>query len=276
MGWNICRAVAARHDLTVLCSPGVPGWEPDVYRKEIERWTSDHGPVPGLTIEYVDAPLWSWLWQREREVFRRTLYYSGYAAWQRAAYRVARDLHRRRPFDVVHHLNMTGYREPGYLWKLPAPFVWGPVDGAANVPRAFFRLMGPADRLFYGLRTAANEWQKRASRRPRAAAQKAKRVWVVGEANRRMACDLWGLDPSRVVPLLESGTSPRPGARPKERDVTQPLRLVWSGVHVGRKALPILLHALARLEPQADRVEVTVLGEGPETPRWRALATIVR
>ena len=113
MGWNICLALAARHDLTVLCSPGVPGWEPDIYRKEIEAWEAEHGPVPGLTIEYVDAPCWSWLWQREREVFRRTLYYSGYAAWQRAAYRVARELHRQRPFDLVHHLNMTGYREPG-------------------------------------------------------------------------------------------------------------------------------------------------------------------
>jgi hypothetical protein len=26
-------------------------------------------------------------------------------------------------------LNMIGYREPGYLWKLNVPFVWGPMGG---------------------------------------------------------------------------------------------------------------------------------------------------
>ncbi len=72
---------------------------------------------------------------------RRTLYYTGYAAWQRAAYRAALDLHRDRPFDLAHQLNITGYREPGYLWKLPIPFVWGPVGGAADIPPGFFPIM---------------------------------------------------------------------------------------------------------------------------------------
>jgi glycosyltransferase involved in cell wall biosynthesis len=56
------------------------------------------------------------------------------------------------------------------------------------------------------------------------------------------------------------------------------LRLAWSGQHIGRKALPILLQALAVLRSeqlkldQVPRVEVVVLGEGPETERWKAKA----
>jgi glycosyltransferase involved in cell wall biosynthesis len=46
---------------------------------------------------------------------------------------------------------------------------------------------------------------------------------------------------------------------------------VWSGVHVGRKALPIVLHALARLGDAAP-AELAVLGGGPETGRWKGLA----
>src|SRR5687767_7122074 len=138
MGWNICRRLADYHDVTVLCAEGMPGREHACYREEVDRYVGDHGPVRGLTVHYVDRPAWSNLWQRERELFRRTLYYSGYKAWQRAAYRLGRQLHSARPFDLVHQLNMTGFREPGYLWKLDAPFVWGPIGGAADVPPAFF------------------------------------------------------------------------------------------------------------------------------------------
>ena len=50
-----------------------------------------------------------------------------------------------------------------------------------------------------------------------------------------------------------------------------PLRIVWSGIHTSRKALPILLHALGRIGRIAD-VRVDILGEGPETAKWKALA----
>jgi glycosyltransferase involved in cell wall biosynthesis len=168
----------------------------------------------------------------------------------------------------VHQLNMTGFREPGYLWKLDAPFVWGPIGGAADIPPAFFPLMSRQDRLFYRLRNFLNGVQKRTSCRCRAAARRAARIWAIGEANRRMAADRWGCEAEL---LLESGAVERAGVAPKVRRPGEPLRLVWSGLHIGRKALPVLLHALARLDGE-PRVELAVLGEGPETGRWKALA----
>ena len=44
------------------------------------------------------------------------------------------------------------------------------------------------------------------------------------------------------------------------------MRIVWSGVHERRKALPTILETL----PQADILDVC--GEGPETARWKRLA----
>src|SRR4029079_12213074 len=125
---------------------------------------------------------------------RRTVYYTGYAAWQHAAYRDALALHAHRTFDLVHHLNITGYREPGYLWKLPVPFVWGPVGGAADIPSAYFPLMGWQDRLFYAGRNRMNAIQKRALRRCRGAAMAARHIWAIGEENRRMFAEQWGRD----------------------------------------------------------------------------------
>lgn len=271
LGWNLSRALAAYHDVTVLCAPGAPGRDRNIYREETDAWMAQHGPVPGLTLHYVPHPFWSRLTQRERELYRRTVYYSGYASWQRAAFRAGRALHREHPFDISHHLNMLGFREPGYLWKLPMPFVWGPIAGAANIPAAFFPLMSWRDRVFYGIRNVANEIQKRTARRARAAARAAGRVWVIGDESERMVRGMWNCPAHQ---LLESGTTPRHNGQLRTRRADEALRIVWSGLHIGRKALPILLRALKQLGAKAppEKLEVTVLGAGPETMRWKAEA----
>src|SRR5688572_19929337 len=152
MGWNICTRLARHHDVTVVCSSQVPPGAED-FRGEIRRYLGERGAIPGLSFHFVDPPLASYLLQRETPLLRRTLYYTGYRSWQRAAFRAAAALHAREPFDLVHQLNITGFREPGYLWKLPGvPFVWGPVGGAANVPRPFLSLMSGRERLFYRVR----------------------------------------------------------------------------------------------------------------------------
>jgi glycosyltransferase involved in cell wall biosynthesis len=260
VGWQICSRLAKHHDITVLCSIGVPGTDATCFRDEITA----HGPVPGLTIRFVDPPLLSKLFQRETTLCRRTVYYTGYKAWQRAALQVARDLHREQPFDLIHQLNMTGYREPGYLWKLDAPFVWGPIGGAANYPDGFFDLLGKRDRLFYSVRTLTNRIQSK-STRPRAAAKRASHVWAIS-AEDAVLLKSWGITAER---MLETGSNPRPAAAIRTFDGTRPLRVVWSGRHLGRKALPILLKAAAQLK---DRIEIVVLGDGPETAPWKSMA----
>lgn len=267
LGWNLVSRLAKYHDVTVLCAPEVPGMASQNFRAEIARYECEHGPVAGLTVHFVEPPLLSRLFQRESRIRRRTVYYTGYAAWQRAAYRDALALHERLPFDLVHHLNITGYREPGYLWRMPVPFVWGPVGGAADIPPAFFPLMSWQDRLFYAFRNRMNALQKRTLRRCRAAALAARHVWAIGEENRVLLCNQWGR--RDVENMIESGATVRRGVTPRAFDGTRPLRLAWSGQHIGRKALPILLHAMARANVAA---ELVVLGEGAETTRWKALA----
>ena len=266
VGWGICRALAELHDLTVLTAAGAPGPEHSVFRDEVDAHLARHGPVPGLALHYVPRPrLSAWL-QKERELFRRTAYYAGYKAWQKAALAEAQRLHAGRPFDVVHQLNMTGFREPGYLWRLPGvPFVWGPIGGGANIPPAYFPIMDWTDRAFYTARNVGNEFQKRTAWRCRRAARRAAPLWTVGHQSRDLVERLWGF-PSDV--LLESGAAPRPEAAVRRRDPPAPLKVVWSGLHIGRKALPLLLHAMkAIIDDDRDggrpRVETVVLGGGP-------------
>jgi len=270
VGWNICRHLAAHHDVTVLCSPGEPP-RTRVLRDEISEHVRRCGPVPGLTFCFVEAPPLAYLFQRETLLIRRTLYYVGYWAWQIAAYRAAVRLHRERPFDIAHQLNITGFREPGYLWRLPVPFVWGPLSGAANVPFSFFAMMGWRERLFYTTRNAVNSVQKHISVRCSRAARRAVHIWTVGEEDRLLVEQVWGCEAEQMT---ETGASADPVIRSKHCDTPRPLRVVWSGQHIGKKMLPILLHAFAQLTAaERAKVELVVLGEGPETGRWKALAS---
>lgn len=53
--------------------------------------------------------------------------------WHRKAYSVAKRLHEQKPFDVAHQLGPIGFRNPGFVWKLPCKTYWGPIGGAQYI-----------------------------------------------------------------------------------------------------------------------------------------------
>ena len=64
-------------------------------------------------------------------------FYFFYRLWQIRAY-IYFKFKFKRKFDVVHHLTLTGYREPGLLWMLkPEKFVLGPIGGLNKIPKEF-------------------------------------------------------------------------------------------------------------------------------------------
>ena len=68
-------------------------------------------------------------------------FYRYYRKWQEKTYLIAKKICSREKIDILHQLNMIGFREPGYLWKLAEevnkPFVWGPVDAKDKFPLAY-------------------------------------------------------------------------------------------------------------------------------------------
>lgn len=274
-GWEVATRLARYHDVTVLCSSTVEGED---NREQIETYLRQHGPVRGLRFHYVTPPRLSRWLQRSSGSPLRPLYYVGYAAWQRNAYRAARRLEARIRFDLVHQFNLSGYREPGYLWRLGLPFVWGPIGGASNVPWPYFTTFTARERLFYATRNLVNRLHltmgptSRRCRRAAAVARTRGLIWSIGANDCDMVERHWRTPSQR---MLDSGAMVRAEARLREYDGGRPLRLAWSGVHIGRKALPILLEAMARLKaaPAGAGIELVVLGNGPQTARWQALAS---
>lgn len=57
-------------------------------------------------------------------------FYKYYRQWQNRTLGIAREIIKSNHIDVIHQLNMIGFREPGSLWQIKdIPFVWGPVGG---------------------------------------------------------------------------------------------------------------------------------------------------
>ncbi|MHC4788022.1 MAG: glycosyltransferase family 4 protein, partial [Planctomycetota bacterium] len=172
-------------------------------------------------------------------------------------------------FDVVHQLTMCGFREPGYLWRLGVPFVWGPVGGTQNYPWRLLPRAGLKTMLVEGLRSVANVLQFRLSSRVRRAARRAAPLLTANSEGRRAFRTVHGMD---AVPELDVGVEALVAPPPGGGDADDgPLRLVWNGSLIPRKALHLLIEALALL-PAEHAYGLTVVGSGPLEPRLRRLA----
>ena len=188
-------------------------------------------------------------------------YYPGYRRWQRRALAFARRRHAEAPFDLTHHASLVGYREPGDLWTLDVPFVWGPVGGTQNTPARYLWDGGLRMALGEGLRSALNHVQLRASPRVRRAAAAAAAVLAANEQVRRELSAALGVEP-RV--LLETGIREVRAPRRWADRAPGPLRVVWAGETLHRKGLHLALRALRALRAEGTEAELLVLGDGAD------------
>ena len=226
------------------------------------------GLVPSNVRFYTPAPD-AKLRRLERKPVLFAYNYTAYHQWQRLAYALVRELHAKEQFDVVHQVNVATFREPGYAWQLGIPFLWGPVGGSQNFPVRFLTMLPAVEAFKELLRGVSNRLSLRWKQRVRAAAKSAAMIVAANSTNRRDYERVFG---RRVELLLETGLAAveepdrrRFYARVADQGAGS-LKILWSGEFQSRKALPILLRALAKAELE---FELRVLGDGPMERRWR-------
>jgi glycosyltransferase involved in cell wall biosynthesis len=203
--------------------------------------------------------------------------YLAYHRWQKLAFRLAARLHAEHTFALCHQINVCTFREPGYGWRLEIPFLWGPVGGSQNFPTAFLRGLPPVEAFKEFMRTATN-WLALRKFRVRRAAREATLLLGANSTNQR---DYQRVFHREVGLLLETGLdqvhSPdrakfsEPAGDSRQTGLNSPIRLLWSGEFTTRKALPLVLDALAALGPGVP-FELRILGKGPLEAKWRRQA----
>jgi glycosyltransferase involved in cell wall biosynthesis len=182
-----------------------------------------------------------------------------YRFWHWSAFQLAQKVMKNQKFDLIHYLGPIGYREPGYMWRLSIPYVWGPIGGATHVPLALVSALPMAGKLKLVFRAAANWIQLRFSVRVRCALARADALLMATTENQEIFRNVLGRDGEY---LPENGIVGPVILNVEKFKVMDKIRLVWIGSIEARKALVLLVRALAQCR-YVDRFRVDVLGDGP-------------
>lgn len=258
VGWGFVAELAKHHDLWVIV-------EEEKFRDDIERFLGEHP-------EFSRSVRFFFLRKQRNRPLRKLWppsYYWYYRRWHRDAYLLARRLHDQVGFDLAHQLTMVGFREPGYLWKLGVPFVWGPIGGMGYFPWRFLPVVGGKGAWYYLGYNLLNYLHSHFLGRPQKAARAAASgLLAATEENQAEALARWGC---RSTIISEVGLPGRVAERVSPRMDQATLRLVWSGLHTYRKALNLALRALSQIHRDI-KWEMHILGEGKMTSAWLQLA----
>lgn len=262
-GWGFVSELSKYHDLWVIV-------EEEKFRADIEKFLEiNPNQLESVRFFFIHKQRNRWL----RNLWPPS-YYWYYRRWHQDAYCLAVQLHQQIGFDLAHQLTMVGFREPGYLWKLDVPFVWGPVGGMGLFPLRFISKMGAYGALYYLGYNLFNWIHMNFLSRPKQAARRA----TLGFSNGLIAATPENRDDAEKywkctsVVLSEVGLPRKPVQQILVRSVSEPLRLVWTGLHIPRKALNLALQALSHI-PVDITWELHILGKGPQTSTWQQLAS---
>lgn len=187
-------------------------------------------------------------------------FYKYYKQWQWKTYEMAKEITAKQHIDIVHQLNMIGFREPGYLWKIEKkPFVWGPVDAKEKFPTAYLQDASLKTQIFIHLKNFLTEIQLKYDKRVRKAAKRASIIISASSESQKSFKKFFNIE----SPLLnETGCYPIKSyiADKEEKDE---LNLLWVGKLDFRKQLALAIKTVARLND--NKIKLHIVGGGDAT-----------
>lgn len=192
-------------------------------------------------------------------------FYKYYKRWQKKTAEIAEDICQKENVDILHQLNMIGFREPGYLWqvskKTGIPFVWGPIDAKDSFPMAYAQNADFKIQMFLRIKNLITRLQLRFSRRVKAAAKQA--CVVVGASSNSVKSlkNYLNIDASLVNETGCNISSEIGFAEIKYKDAFD---ILWVGKFDFRKQLELALRAIAAMK--LDNIRLHIVGGGNDEP----------
>ncbi|WP_375426906.1 glycosyltransferase family 4 protein [uncultured Sphingomonas sp.] len=256
VGWNYVTHMSHDHDLVVLY--GLAG----DHMGDVEEMAAVTPEQFGGHVTFVPvlpdarARIANHLNRTGRVPFS---FYVAYRYWHLSALAAARRILAERQIDIVHYLCPIGFREPGYLWRLNRPYIWGPIGGIAPRPVRAFMGLSLADGLRTIVRNLVNNVQFKFGRRVRQGILNSDVLLAATTENALAVERVY-----RRAPIVVPENAIEPAARARHRSSANgvPLRMAWVGTIEKRKAITILLRALADLD-RPGLWSLAVIGDGP-------------
>jgi len=245
-GWQLSR----RHQVWLLAHPHD--------RDSVEEFLAKH-PNPNLKFHWVTVPRLLDLWDHRGSNIGLAVHY---LMWLKLAHRKAMNLHSQIDFHLVHHVSYGTVNAPPPFWRLPVPFVWGPVGGAQRVPPSFRRHLDylSGREILRSVRIATLAF----SFSLRKAARLSALILATNRETGRLLSKAGGRD---VRFFLDSGIpsnfiSSPPVPTPRDG----PFTLLWVGRMEPRKALPLAIEAFG--QNQGLNARLVIAGDGEMRSQW--------
>lgn len=185
-------------------------------------------------------------------------FYTYYKEWQWKTYEMAKEIIAKQHIDIVHQLNMIGFREPGYLWKIEnKPFVWGPVDAKEKFPTAYLQGVNLKAKLFIHLKNFLTTTQLKYSKRVHQAAKKATVIISASSESKKSFNKFFNIE----SPLLnETGCYPQNKILLDKKD-KEKLDLLWVGKLDFRKQLSLAIQTIAQIHNKSIKLHIVGSGD---------------
>jgi glycosyltransferase involved in cell wall biosynthesis len=251
-GWNLAWQLSRFHEVCVLAHP--------VDRPIVEDFLAKH-PNSIVRFHWLAGP--RLLWDHQGGNVAVAIHY---LQWLTLAYMKAREIHEQTGIDVIHHVSYGTISIPPPFWKLPVPFVWGPVGGGQRVPSAFRRYVcsWSGREILRNIRVALLPFSLSLHRAANASA-------IVLAANHETYGLLAKAGAFNLRLFLDSGIPSTFVSRPRvPRPRGMPFTLLWVGRMQPRKALPLALEALAQTKDLAAKL--LIAGDGKMRREWESYA----
>lgn len=191
-------------------------------------------------------------------------FYLYYERWERRAFEKAKEIIATcqkvagEQIDVVHKLNMIGFREPGYLWKIDTlPFVWGPVGGYGGIPNAYMKGAGWRSILKENIKIAINYLTFRYQPRVRKAIRRSDSIVGAYKETFEAIRDIYRPD---VTLINETGAFIDNTSDAHPSDAAE-FRLLWVGKYDFGKQLGIAIQTMCLLKHKKN-IHLYVAGSG--------------
>lgn len=187
-------------------------------------------------------------------------FYWFYHKWQKRTLTIARQICKERRIDVIHQLNMVGFREPGCLWQIEnIPYVWGPFSGCSP---GYMRFINDADfklRIKYQVKNIINQIQIRYQFN---IVQAIKRSNVLITPRADVQHLIEKLYKKKPILIQETGIQKEyvPSYQPVMSKKT--FDILWVGRFIFTKRLDIALKSIARLKDNIPNLRFHIVGWG--------------
>lgn len=261
MAWNWCVSLAKYCELHIITE--------GEFRDKIKTVlpTLPQGKNMHFYYNPVSAEIRKMCWNQGDWRF-----YIYYDKWQKKTLQIAQEIIKKHHIDLIHQLNMVGFREPGYLWSInEKPFIWGPIAGLGSIPFSFLKGGGIKFTLFYLIKNQITKLQLKYSSKVNAALKKAD---ILITATPESGDIIQKTHHIESIQINETGCSTKENTSNIRKEDSS-FDILWVGRFIYTKQLKLALNVIKEIK-NLKNIKFHIVGQAfkeEETQTYKSYAT---